>query len=250
MANLTGNAIDREGSINFNIGIAPFHCKLWYKIYGEWPATTTKPPTLILHGGPGFTSDYLLCMRSLASPPYAGTIIFFDQLGSGKSTHLPHTLNDHDFWTEKVFLDQIEAVISQLKISSSYCLFGQSWGAMLAASWASKRRSEGLKRLVLASGPVSSMAWCNAYKRYRNKMPDKERESLEQERSQRTWTEPSYLKAIEHFYRRHFMSLSAVPADLQKSYDAISDDPTVTLSWYDPFYIAGGRSVSLTCFYS
>jgi hypothetical protein len=53
--------------------------KVWYEIVGIGKRGT---PLLLLHGGPGFTSDYLRPLEALADER---PVIFYDQLGGGRS---------------------------------------------------------------------------------------------------------------------------------------------------------------------
>ncbi|MDR4988525.1 MAG: hypothetical protein RG741_06785, partial [Bacteroidales bacterium] len=52
--------------------------KLWYGITGR----SNNTPLLLLHGGPGLSSHYLNPLGELANDR---PVIFFDQLGGGRS---------------------------------------------------------------------------------------------------------------------------------------------------------------------
>src|SRR5438876_11549353 len=62
----------REGFINVEGG------RVWYRVVGDGPRT----PLLVLHGGPGANSYYLKPLAALADDR---PVIFYDQLGGGKS---------------------------------------------------------------------------------------------------------------------------------------------------------------------
>lgn len=79
----------------------------------------------------------------------------YDQLGCGRSTHLPEKKGDESFWTIKLFLLELDNLLSHLGIQDDYDLLGQSWGGDLAADYAILQ-PKGSKRLVLASAPASS----------------------------------------------------------------------------------------------
>ena len=59
--------------------------RTWYKIVGELDSVSEKLPLLVLHGGPGFPHDYLEVLAQLADGGRA--VVFYDQLGCGKSDH-------------------------------------------------------------------------------------------------------------------------------------------------------------------
>jgi proline iminopeptidase len=51
---------------------------VWYRVTGDGPGT----PLLLLHGGPGFPSQYLEPLAALGDER---PVIFYDQLGCGRS---------------------------------------------------------------------------------------------------------------------------------------------------------------------
>ena len=58
------------------------------------------------------------------------TVIHYDQIGCGNSTHLPDA--PADFWTPALFVEEFHTVREALGIDE-YHLLGQSWGGMLSA---------------------------------------------------------------------------------------------------------------------
>ncbi|KAK5064840.1 hypothetical protein LTR84_000674 [Exophiala bonariae] len=217
-----------EGSVDFPCAAAGKDCQIWYMCAGD---IRSGRPLVILHGGPGMSHDYLLSLTDLASP--TRPLIFFDQIGTGKSTHLPEKRCDYDFWTEQFFLDQVTAVVTLLGIQDDYDLLGQSWGGMLAAAYAATQPA-GLRRLVLANTPFSSKMWTDTYKRYRDLMPEELRKQLMQTRTFDTTPTPEYQEALDEFYKRHFMNLDPLPAEIQRCYDDLGRDDTVWKSTLGP----------------
>jgi len=99
----------------------------WYRVVGRLePRLDDAPaPVVLLHGGPGATHDYLLPLEALAEGGRA--VIFYDQLGNGRSTHLPEQKSD--FWTVQLFVKELASLLCHLGIAERYHLSGQSWGA-------------------------------------------------------------------------------------------------------------------------
>ena len=54
--------------------------RVWYRIVGE--ERSDAIPLLLLHGGPGFTSEYLDSLEALGDER---PVIRYDQLGCGRS---------------------------------------------------------------------------------------------------------------------------------------------------------------------
>ena len=71
----------------------------WYRITGD--LDSSRPPIFILHGGPGAAHNYVDSYKLLSRGGRA--VIHYDQLGCGKSTHLPD--KPKDFWTPQLFVD-------------------------------------------------------------------------------------------------------------------------------------------------
>lgn len=121
-----------EGYVGFKRASISHLYSIWYKISGPWSLTGSTRPLLTEYGGPGYTHDYLLPLEDLCRGPSNLTVIFFDQLGSGRSTYLPEKLLDYNFWTEDFFLGQVATVLNHLNIQDNYVLFGHSWGGCWA----------------------------------------------------------------------------------------------------------------------
>ncbi|KAJ8483332.1 hypothetical protein ONZ51_g4803 [Trametes cubensis] len=140
------------GTAKFDAKGAGKPCETWYQVYGNLKSGVT--PVVALHGGPGSTHHYILSLIDLWTK-YSIPIVFYDQLGNGKSTHLPEKTGDAgSFWTEELFLDELDNLLRHLGIQDEYVILGQSWGGMLAARHAT-RQPKGLKRLVISDSPAS-----------------------------------------------------------------------------------------------
>ncbi|KAI0390277.1 hypothetical protein F5Y17DRAFT_445387 [Xylariaceae sp. FL0594] len=72
-------------------------------------------------------------------------IVLYDQIGCGRSTHLPDKTGDAEFWTFELFIHQLEHLIDHLQLRNiGFHLVGQSWGGMLGAAYASLQASHTL----------------------------------------------------------------------------------------------------------
>jgi L-proline amide hydrolase len=134
-------------------GYAPFRqYQTWFRICGNIDSGLT--PLVVAHGGPGCTHDYVDAFRDIALSGRA--VIHYDQLGNGRSTHLPQ--QPADFWQPALFLDELDNLLRHLNIADNYALLGQSWGGMLGAEHA-VTQPKGLKALVIANSPASMALW-------------------------------------------------------------------------------------------
>lgn len=82
-------------------------------------------PILVLHGGPGIPSDYLLPLRDVV--PYRA-MIFYDQLGCGRSIPGP---DQKELYSIESSLDDLEFLIKKIGLRRFH-LYGQSFGGILA----------------------------------------------------------------------------------------------------------------------
>jgi len=113
--------------------------KVWTKRMGSGPIKV-----LLLHGGPGFTHQYLEAMESFL--PEAGIeMYYYDQLGCGNSDK-PEDLS---LWEIPRFVEEVEEVRLGLGLEN-FVLYGQSWGGMLAIEYALKYQHN-LRALVISN---------------------------------------------------------------------------------------------------
>jgi proline-specific peptidase len=85
--------------------------KVWYEIVGSGDAI----PLVTVHGGPGFTHDYLEPIGKLCKER---PVVFYDQLGAGKSDH-PH---DKSLWTLDRFVKELAEFRSALGLKRAHFL--------------------------------------------------------------------------------------------------------------------------------
>src|SRR5262245_51589154 len=94
--------------------------RVWYQIVGSGAAI----PLLVLHGGPGVPHDYLEPLAALADER---PVIFYDQLGCGKSERP----DDVSLWRIERFAEEVGQVRQALGLSQVH-LLGHSIGTMVA----------------------------------------------------------------------------------------------------------------------
>jgi proline iminopeptidase len=113
--------------------------KVWTKRVGSGPLKV-----LLLHGGPGFTHQYLEAMESFL--PEAGIeMYYYDQLGCGNSD-IP---DDLSLWEIPRYVEEVEEVRKGLGLEN-FVLYGQSWGGMLSIEYALKYQHN-LRGLVISN---------------------------------------------------------------------------------------------------
>lgn len=216
-------------------GFSPYQgYQTWYRISGS--LSSPKMPLVVAHGGPGCTHDYVDSLKDIAAT--GRPVIHYDQIGNGKSTHLPE--KGADFWTVDLFLGELDALLTHLGIKDRYALLGQSWGGMLGAEHA-VRQPAGLRALVIANSPASMELWLAGANKLRAELPENVQATLNLHEAEGTIDHPDYQAATEVFYDRHVCRVKPRPIEVQRTFDAMESDPTVyhTMNGPTEFHVIG-----------
>lgn len=114
--------------------------EMYYEVHGT---NKTGTPLFVLHGGPGFDHKYLLSSDAFEKLAENRPVIFYDQRGSGNSTHLTKS------GTATIFelvedLDKLRKHLGYEKID----VLGHSWGGYLAMAYG-VQYPQNVEKLVL-----------------------------------------------------------------------------------------------------
>ena len=212
------------GRIDFSVPDAGKPCQTWYSTYGN--LTPTSCPLVALHGGPGVPHNYLLPLVDLVTS-YNIPVVLYDQIGCGNSTHLPDRMGDNAFWSEELFMDELENLVEQLGIKSSFYLLGQSWGGMLGSRFAAVRQHSGLRKLIISNSPANMVSWVKAADRLRLDLPEDIQARLTKHEAEGTTESQDYEDAVDVYYQKHLCRVHPYPAELTMSFEKMKEDPTV-----------------------
>jgi len=181
------------------------------------PRALSARPLVVLHGGPGLTHDYMLPLTDLAA---SRPVIFYDQIGSGRSSHLGN--NATFTWGLDVFLDELDNVLRVLNVRDDFDLLGHSWGGVMATEYAVRRKNKGLKRLVLSDSLPSNALWGQSEGELLSAFPEEvQRDVLV------GFDDPArYRAGIGAFFAVHGCTVRPWPKPLNDSFDYLFSDPT------------------------
>lgn len=216
-------------------GMIPFReWETWYRVTGDLGSQMT--PLVVAHGGPGCSHDYVLAIAALAES--GRPVIHYDQIGGGRSTHLPE--RGGDFWTVDLFLEELDSLLATLGVKDRYHLLGQSWGGMLGAEHA-LRRPAGLRSLVISNSPASMPLWIAGANRLRSELPPEVRAALDRHEADGTIEDPEYVSATQAFYDRHVCRVIPNPPEVVRTFEMLNEDPTVyhTMNGPNEFFCIG-----------
>jgi L-proline amide hydrolase len=130
----------------------------------------SRPPIVLIHGGPGSSHWYFLAATALADER---AVILYDQLDSGRSD----TPDDPANWRVDRFVDELEAVRTALEVPRWHVL-GVSWGGTVALEYGARRRPE-MASLTLQSPLVSTDLWLADANLLKGQMPPETRAMLD-----------------------------------------------------------------------
>jgi len=214
----------REGYISVTGG------HVWYKVVNP---SKNAIPLLTLHGGPGFPHDYLEPLEDLANER---PIIFYDQLGCGKSQRP----DERNLWQSKRFVEELGQLRETLQLELIH-LFGHSWGSMLAIDY-TLTKPGGIASLILASPALSIPQWLKDTNGYRSRLPLEVQHVLDEHEANATTDSEEYQAATMEFYKRHLCRLNPWPEPLQRA--SAGEGTTVYNTMWGPaeFFITGNLS--------
>jgi L-proline amide hydrolase len=206
----------------------------WFRVIGD--PQSDRLPIVTLHGGPGAAHDYLLPMARLADDGRA--VVFYDQVGNGRSTHRPDLLAD--FWTVELFVRELSLLLDHLGVAGRYAVLGQSWGGFLAQEHALTHPS-GLRAMILADTAASFPDFVAECNRLRADLPADVEATLRRHEADGTTDDPAYAAACDVFYRRHVCRLDPWPTELEEGFAWIARDPTVyhVMNGPSEFHVVG-----------
>lgn len=193
--------------------------KIWYEVVGEGP----NPPVLLLHGGPGSASFGFDPLRDLE---YDGPIIFWDQLGCGRSD----AISDTTLMTIENFVDQTEKLRRYLELED-FVLYGHSWGTMLGIDYYLAYPDE-VKAIVFSSPLFSTASWITDADSLIATMPDTIQQSIRYHESIGEYDNPEYKAATELYYDQ-FVTRKPKPK-VDRSQMKLSDGSNIYLYMWGP----------------
>ncbi|HCW08983.1 MAG TPA: proline iminopeptidase [Cytophagales bacterium] len=179
--------------------------KIWYQVVG----TGNKTPMLLLHGGPGVPSYYLKPISELGNDR---KIIFFDQLGCGKSDHI----TDTTLMTVDHYVEEVNALVKHLGLKEYY-LYGQSWGTMLGTEFYLKH-PEGIKALMLSSPAISIPLWLKDADSLISTLPDSVQHAIRDNEKTKNYSAPAYKRGVQVFYENFVSRKLPWSADLDSCF--------------------------------
>lgn len=200
--------------------------RIWYAIYGKAGKNT---PILVVHGGPGFLS-----MTEGLEPLWEDRqVIFYDQLGCGKSDRAA----DKAFYSVGHYVEELADVRAGLKLDNAF-LMGFSWGCALICAYMLAKSPRGVKGIMLCAPYLSSPAW-DADQRWNIALlPPEIRKVIEACEAAGDYGD-AYQEAMMAYYHRHVCMMIPWPDTLESAFPKLNLDVYNTMWGASEFTITG-----------
>ena len=170
-------------------------------------------PTILLHGGPGFSSHYLEPLRLLSDER---PVIFYDQLGAGRSERPANV----KLWRTERFVEELAQLRNALGLATVHIL-GHSWGTQLAVDYRLTKPS-GVRSVVLASPALSIPRWIQDADRLRKSLPKEMQDVMARHEEAGTTDSEEYQRVTMAYYRRFVCRLDPWPKEVEDSFAAFN----------------------------
>ncbi|KAF2158902.1 hypothetical protein M409DRAFT_30608 [Zasmidium cellare ATCC 36951] len=192
-------------------------------IWGDL-STSSKPPLIALHGGPGMPHTYMLPF-ALIYADYGIPVIMYDQIGSGESTRFKNRVLDADFWTPELFVEELENLIKHFKLTS-FDLLGHSWGGHLATTFALEKQPKALRKLIICNSPSDLRSLRSATRELRGKMPQAIQDTIDQCEQADSFESEDGMTAMMYMYTLYGCRVQPWPKELMDCMAAVAEDNT------------------------
>lgn len=202
---LSQNLSTREGFVKVQGG------RIWYKIVGSG----NKTPLLIIHGGPGSRSCSTIEGYSILSNERP--VIFYDQLGSGKSDRP----TDTSLWQLPRFVNEIDSLRAALGLKKVH-LLGHSWGGTVLIEYLLTKKPKGVKSVIFTSPLLSTSIWMQDARILLSQLSINIQDTIKKYEDLKDYAATSYLAATDSFYAKH-MSVKQWPPAMSLACDSVPE---------------------------
>lgn len=187
-------------------------------------------PLLCLHGGPGFTHH---SVASLADLSDERRVIFFDQLGCGKSDRP----SDDSLWNTPRYVQEVAAVQEALELDRFH-LMGNSWGGMLSTRYVLDR-DPSVESLILVGCPDNMPRYIEELPRLRPSLSEESWKIIDYHEEHGFTSCPEYVAEMVGFYKQHLCRMDPWPVELERSFAELGDESYLAMNGPSEFNITG-----------
>ena len=199
---------------------------VWFKRVGGGAGL----PLLAIHGGPGLPHTYLRSLERLADER---EVIFWDQLGCGKSDCPSNT----ELWTMQRSVAEMDAVVEALGLNRFH-MFGNSWGGMLAQQYVLDVTS-GAVSLTISNSIASIPQFSEMVARLKSELDPATQSAIDRHEAAGTTHAAEYQDAIRTWNETYLCRVSPWPTELFEAFKNMGTEIFETMFGPSDFHIVG-----------
>lgn len=202
--------------------------KVWTKKLGKGPIKV-----LVLHGGPGFSHEYLESLESFL--PQAGIeMYYYDQLGCNNSDKP----DDVSLWTLPRYVEEVEEVRRGLGLEH-FVLYGQSWGGLLAIEYTLKYQ-QNLRGLVISNMSAGIQSFQKRISWWKLQLPPDVQARLQRVDATAEYDSREYEKIMmEEVYPRMICRNKPWPEPVTRTFRHVNEKIYVQMQGKSEFLVTG-----------
>jgi len=202
--------------------------KVWTKRLGSGPVKV-----LLLHGGPGFSHEYLEALESFL--PQAGIeMYYYDQLGCNNSDQP----DDPSLWTLARYTEEVEEVRRGLGLEH-FVLYGHSWGGILAMEYALNHQQH-LRGLVISDMTAGIRSYLKRTGYIKSQLPPDTLVRLTVLEAKEDYDSPEYQQIMmEDLYPKMFCRVQPWPEPVSRAVRHANDKIYNLMQGKSEFLVTG-----------
>jgi proline iminopeptidase len=202
--------------------------KVWTKKIGSGSVKV-----LLLHGGPGFSHEYLEAFESFL--PQAGIeMYYYDQLGCNNSDQP----DDLSLWTLARYTEEVEEVRRALGLEH-FVLYGHSWGGMLAIEYALNYQQH-LSGLVISNMTAGMRSYLKRTASIKTQLPPETLARLTALEAKEDYDSPEYQRIMmEDLYPKMLCRIQPWPEPLSRAFRHANDKIYNLMQGKSEFLVTG-----------
>jgi len=214
------------------IPVAGGKYKVWTKRFG--PASgNASIKVLLLHGGPGFSHEYLEAFESFL--PQAGIeMYYYDQLGCNNSD-VP---DDPSLWTLARYTEEVEEVRRGLGLDH-FVLLGHSWGGILALEYALNYQQH-LRGLVISNMTAGTQSYLKRTAALKQLLSPEKLAQLTTLEAKEDYDNPEYERLMmEELYPKMICRIKPWPEPVDRAFRHANQKIYVQMQGKSEFLVTG-----------
>jgi proline iminopeptidase len=202
--------------------------KVWTKKIGSGAVKV-----LLLHGGPGFSHEYLEAFESFL--PQAGIeMYYYDQLGCNNSDQP----DDSELWTLARYTAEVEEVRRGLGLEH-FVLYGHSWGGILAIEYALHHQQH-LRGLVISDMTAGIQSYLERTDFIKRQLPPDTLARLTALEAKEDYDSPEYQKIMmDDLYPKMICRVQPWPEPVSRAFRHANDKIYNLMQGKSEFLVTG-----------